>query len=150
MNQTHCELCEGDGGEILWQDERCRVVRIEDEDYPGFCRVVWASHVREMSDLSDIDRGHFMRVVFAVERALRDALAPFKINLASLGNVTPHLHWHVIPRFPDDRHFPNPIWASPEREPASHILPQNWKQVLLKAVAEKCDLLRDPRKGDSI
>ena len=25
--------------------------------------------------------------------------------------MTPHLHWHVIPRFKDDKHFPNPIWG---------------------------------------
>jgi len=39
-----------------------------------------------------------------------------KMNLASLGNMTPHVHWHVVPRFADDRHFPNPIWAAPKRE----------------------------------
>jgi diadenosine tetraphosphate (Ap4A) HIT family hydrolase len=38
-------------------------------------------------------------------------MAPDKINLASLGNVVPHLHWHVIPRFADDPHFPNPVWG---------------------------------------
>jgi diadenosine tetraphosphate (Ap4A) HIT family hydrolase len=43
-------------------------------------------------------------------------MKPDKINLASLGNMTPHLHWHVIPRFVDDKHFPAPIWATPTRE----------------------------------
>jgi diadenosine tetraphosphate (Ap4A) HIT family hydrolase len=146
MNPTHCELCEAAGGELLWLGARCRVVRIDDEDYPGFCRVVWAGHVREMSDLSDVDCEHLMRVVFSVEQALRDTLAPFKINLASLGNVTPHLHWHVIPRFRNDRHFPKPIWAPPEREPSPRDLPPNWKQDLLISVVAKCDGLRDPRK----
>jgi len=64
-----------------------------------------------------------MRAVFATEQALREALAPDKVNLASLGNVVPHLHWHVIPRFRDDRHFPAPIWAAPARAaaPARHL-----------------------------
>ena len=47
-----------------------------------------------------------MGAVSSVERVLRDALAPTKINLASLGNVVPHLHWHVIARFDWDSHFP--------------------------------------------
>jgi hypothetical protein len=34
-----------------------------------------------------------------------------KVNLASLGNQVPHLHWHVIPRFKDDPHFPFAIWG---------------------------------------
>jgi diadenosine tetraphosphate (Ap4A) HIT family hydrolase len=56
-----------------------------------------------------------MDVVFATERALRRIMQPDKINLASLGNVVPHLHWHVIPRWRDDSHFPAPIWAAATR-----------------------------------
>jgi diadenosine tetraphosphate (Ap4A) HIT family hydrolase len=114
----NCELCREAGGEIVWQDDLCRVLRVRDADYPGFCRVVWRRHVQEMSDLPGIDRRHLMSVVCAVEAALRSLLRPDKINLASLGNMVPHLHWHIIPRWHDDRHFPQPIWASPQR-PAS-------------------------------
>lgn len=99
----------------------CRVVRVggaEGTDYPGFCRIVWREHVREMSDLTNADRHHLMTVVFATEAALRSLVRPLKINLASLGNVVPHLHWHVIPRFADDPHFPAPIWAGEKRRPA--------------------------------
>lgn len=114
-----CELCERDGGGLLWRDTRCRAVYVDEPGYPGFCRVIWGAHVREMSDLAEDDRGHLMRTVFAVEGALREVLRPEKINLASLGNVTPHLHWHVIPRFSDDPHFPNPIWGARLREPGA-------------------------------
>jgi diadenosine tetraphosphate (Ap4A) HIT family hydrolase len=110
-----CELCESAGGELLWRDQTVRVVRVGDPDYPGFCRVIWQTHVKEMTDLSVAERARFMQIVFAVERVLRDLLQPDKINLASLGNATPHLHWHVIPRFATDRHFPKAVWASPQR-----------------------------------
>jgi diadenosine tetraphosphate (Ap4A) HIT family hydrolase len=111
----NCELCEHAGGEIIWQDAECRVVLIDDLEYPGFCRVIWLQHVREMTDLSEQQRGALMEVVFAVEETLRTTLQPDKINLASLGNMTPHLHWHVIPRFVDDKHFPGAIWGSASR-----------------------------------
>jgi diadenosine tetraphosphate (Ap4A) HIT family hydrolase len=110
-----CELCNRTGGELLWQDERCRIVHVFEPGYPGFCRVIWGPHVKEMTDLSDDDRMHLMEVVFALESVLREQLEPAKINLASLGNVVPHVHWHVIPRFADDPHFPQPIWAAPQR-----------------------------------
>jgi diadenosine tetraphosphate (Ap4A) HIT family hydrolase len=55
-------------------------------------------------------------VVFAVEKVVRETMQPHKMNLASLGNMVPHVHWHVIPRFEDDRHFPGPVWAAPQRE----------------------------------
>lgn len=111
-----CDLCERPGGAPVWQDGACRVVRIDDPDYPGFCRVVWQEHVSEMSDLSGSEQRHLCSVVNAVESALRTLVRPDKINLASLGNLVPHLHWHVIPRWRDDRHFPRPIWAEPLRE----------------------------------
>lgn len=110
-----CELCDCPGGEPVWRDAALRVVLVDDADYPGYCRVIWNAHVREMTDLAPDQRTAMMAAVFAVERAVRDVLAPEKINLASLGNQTPHLHWHVIPRWTADRHFPAPIWAAPRR-----------------------------------
>lgn len=112
-----CELCEQIGGELLWQGARCRVVYIDEPGYVGYCRVIWGAHVKEMTDLAIDDREHLMHVVLAVESILREQLHPRKINLASLGNMVAHLHWHVIPRYADDPHFPLPIWASAQREP---------------------------------
>lgn len=112
-----CDFCSGSGGRVLWQGARCRVVYVDEPGYPGFCRVIWNAHVKEMTDLDEPGRAHFLQTVFAVEAALRDLLSPDKINLACLGNVTPHLHWHVIPRYADDPHFPLPIWAAARRPP---------------------------------
>ena len=69
-----------------------------------------------MSDLEATEREALMRVVFEVEAAVRECMGADKMNIASLGNMTPHVHWHVVPRFQDDRHFPTPIWAAPQRE----------------------------------
>ena len=110
-----CALCNTTGGDLLWENDRLRVVYVDEPGYPGFCRVIWRAHVKEMTDLGDEDRSHFMDVVFAVESVLREQMDPLKMNLASLGNVVPHLHWHVIPRFADDPHFPQSVWAKPQR-----------------------------------
>ena len=106
-----CELCGQDGGEVIYRNALLRVVIVEDADYPGFCRVILNAHVKEMTDLPHAQRNELMAAVFAAEDAVREAMRPHKINLASLGNLTPHLHWHIIPRFENDRHFPRPIWA---------------------------------------
>jgi len=110
-----CELCNTPGGDLVWQNDLCRVVLVAEADYPGFCRVVLNRHVKEMGDLPEYERQALMHVVFAVEQALTGLMQPEKINLASLGNVVPHVHWHVIPRFRDDAHFPQPIWAAATR-----------------------------------
>jgi diadenosine tetraphosphate (Ap4A) HIT family hydrolase len=69
-----------------------------------------------MTDLSTSQRTVLLDAVWATEAALRAVLHPDKINLASLGNMVAHLHWHVIPRFCDDRHYPQPVWGAPQRE----------------------------------
>ena len=134
-----CELCRDAGGEVLWQDELCRLVLVADDDYPGFCRVVWKRHVAEMTDLDAAERRHLMSVVFAAEAALRATARPDKVNLASLGNVVPHLHWHVIPRWRDDRHFPNPIWGKAVRESKSPSAVDGGKlrEVFVRSLAEE-------------
>lgn len=111
----NCELCESSGGTLVWNDATCRVVQVAEPGYPGFCRVILNRHAREMTDLPAAERLHVMNVVFAVESALRALYRPEKINLASFGNMTPHVHWHVIPRWPDDRHFPQPVWGTAQR-----------------------------------
>ena len=128
-----CELCEGEGGELVWRGPHCRVVLVSEPGYPGFCRAIWNAHVKEMTDLAAAERAHFMSVVFAVEAALREAARPDKINLASLGNMTPHLHWHVIPRYRDDPHFPNPIWGAALRlsNPRAACHPERLREKLV-------------------
>lgn len=107
----NCELCTPDEETVLWQNKNCRILLVDDTDYPGFCRVVWNHHIKEMTDLSVEMRNELMKIVFIVESAVRKVMQPDKINLASLGNMTPHLHWHIIPRYSDDKHFPNSIWG---------------------------------------
>ncbi len=115
MAEMACPLCAEDGGLLVWRGERLRVIRAREAGFPAFYRVVWNAHVAEFSDLSPAERMHCMDAVVLVEQALREHLAPTKINVAALGNMVPHLHWHVIARFDWDSHFPSPVWASAQR-----------------------------------
>ena len=115
-----CPLCEADGGTLIWRGEKLRVIRADEAGFPAFYRVVWNAHVAEFSDLNALDRAHCMDVVVQVEQALRQHLEPTKINLATLGNMVAHLHWHVIARFDWDSHFPAPVWAAAQRARVAH------------------------------
>ena len=121
LNPT-CELCQSSGGELIHQSELFHVVLVDDANYPGFCRIIWRDHVKEITDLNELDRMLMMDVMWQVEQVVRDVMQPEKINLASLGNMVPHLHWHVIPRYSDDAHFPAPVWAEAKRVPSPESL----------------------------
>ena len=114
---------------MVWESDLCRVVLVGEPDYPGFCRVILQRHLREMTDLPKPERLQLMNVLFAVETAIRSLCQPDKINLASLGNMTPHVHWHLIPRWRDDRHFPLPVWAMPQRVTSAQHRQINGRQL---------------------
>lgn len=117
-----CALCEAAGGRVLFENASLRVIHAQEAGFPGFYRVVWRSHAREFTDLSRDERVRCLDAVAAVESALRAHLAPTKVNVATLGNAVPHLHWHVIARFDWDSHFPAPVWAGASREaPADRL-----------------------------
>ena len=115
MTTAACPLCDADGGHLVWRGGQLRVIRADEAGFPAFYRVVWNAHVAEFSGLDPLERAHCMDVVVQVEKALRQHLQPTKINLATLGNMVAHLHWHVIARFDWDSHFPAPVWAAAHR-----------------------------------
>jgi len=133
MNPT-CPLCQPTSHKILWQDDFCRVVLLNDADYPAYCRVELLNHVKEMTDLPPAERARMMKTVLAVESAMRELFNPDKINLASLGNKTPHIHWHVIPRFENDKHFPNSHWGEALRAGNPAPLKEEEKTALVAKI----------------
>ncbi len=137
-DDAFCPFCREDGGILLYRDDLCRVV-LTDEPFPGFCRLIWNRHVAEFSDLSAAERSHCTDMLFVVERALRALLSPVKMNIASLGNVVPHLHWHLIPRFVDDSHYPQPVWGKAVRASSQTVLPSQFIDRLKKAIMTELD-----------
>ena len=129
---AECPICSAQNEEILWQNDQLRVIAVHNEaNAPAFCRVIWQAHVAEMTDLAADERAEIMNTVYRVEAAMRQVFRPAKINLASLGNVVPHLHWHVIARFDNAANFPAPIWAPAQREAAMTVA-DDWPQQLKK------------------
>lgn len=141
--KNDCELCSFKPEETVFSNDKWRVIQVNDADYPGFCRVIWNGHVREMTDLSEAERFEMMTVVWTVEKVVREIMQADKINLASFGNMVPHLHWHVIPRFENDRHFPDSIWAAARRVTDVHATCERTarasglKEALIQALHEQ-------------
>lgn len=132
-----CVLCAEDGGRLIWRDDVLRVIAVDEPRLPGYTRVLWQAHIAEMTDLTNADRAHVMRVVYAVEEIQRQVLGVDKVNLASLGNMTPHLHWHVMPRWRDDPWFPDSIWAP--LQPVTTERSETWTSRLPVLTALQAD-----------
>lgn len=100
---------------IIYQGSSFVVVQVCELSFPGFLRLIWHEHITEFSDLTADERYLCVDVLVEIERILREVLQPTKVNVASLGNQTPHLHWHIIARFDWDTHFPGSVWSEAQR-----------------------------------
>jgi len=93
--------------------EHCYVTLNRDQFFPGYCFVFAKSHVTELFHLEQSVRSGVMEEVSRVAAALYELFAPAKINYELLGNMVPHMHWHLVPRFTTDPLWPRPIWSEP-------------------------------------
>ncbi|MBJ6749045.1 HIT family protein [Geomonas anaerohicana] len=114
-----CPIC------TKWQDDvDQRVIELEhtmvslnrDQFFAGYCFVYTKDHVTELFHLSETVRNGVMAEVCAVAEALYNAFSPDKINYELLGNMAPHMHWHVVPRRSSDALWPRPHWSEPHQE----------------------------------
>jgi diadenosine tetraphosphate (Ap4A) HIT family hydrolase len=86
----------------------------------GYTVVIWRGrHVVEPTELSEDEAGAYWRDVLRVGRALEERFGPVKLNYETHGNTLPHLHTHVMPRYPDDPRPARPF-PYPEDEPSPH------------------------------
>ncbi len=113
-----CALCAGlrtvDAVRTMAELPSGRVVLQDDADFRGYCILVFRRHACELFDLTHAERSALIEDINRVAQAVRRVVQPGKLNYAMLGNMAPHLHVHVIPRFPSDGWWGQSIWARPD------------------------------------
>jgi diadenosine tetraphosphate (Ap4A) HIT family hydrolase len=90
-----------------------------DQAFRGRCLVTLREHYTELFQLTPAMRTALMEDVTRLAEALFRVLNPVKINYELLGNLVPHIHWHIIPRFREDGSYPRPIWVADQAPKAS-------------------------------
>ena len=126
---TPCPMCS------RWDDDRdLRIVELthsyvilnRDQFFPGYTLLFTKSHVAELFHLERSVRAELTEEVATVAKAIYDVFGPAKINYELLGNMVPHMHWHLVPRFASEPLWPRPIWAEPHDE--THLFPDEYQQ----------------------
>lgn len=114
-----CPICtkwEDDPDQRVAELTYTRVTLNRDQFFPGYCFVFLKEHVTELFHLDEPTRNAVMGEVSAVAQALYNLYRPDKINYELLGNMAPHMHWHVLPRCSTDPLWPRPHWSEPHQE----------------------------------
>lgn len=89
----------------------CELLLMNDVNYPWIILVPRREGLRELVELSPEDQQQYLRESNAVAHCLQAQFAPYKLNIAALGNVVEQLHIHHIARFKDDAAWPRPVWG---------------------------------------
>lgn len=109
----------------LCQLELCTVRLMKDANYPWLLMVPKRAGMVELIDMARQDQHQLMDEVAMLSAALRSVTNCDKLNVATLGNMVPQLHIHLIARFKGDAAWPGPIWgkvAPKDYEADAHIV----------------------------
>lgn len=76
---------------------------------------------KEYSECSPVEKQAIWEALDVIEKSMIEYYRPAKINIASFGNMLPHVHWHIMARFEEDSFFPEPMWGTPQRTADLHL-----------------------------
>ncbi|MDD2898657.1 MAG: HIT family protein [Desulfuromonadaceae bacterium] len=130
---THCPMCsrwDTDHDLRITELPHSYVILNRDQFFPGYTLQFTKTHVTELFHLDRDVRSALMDEVSAVAHALFAVYAPAKINYELLGNMVPHIHWHIVPRFSSEPLWPRPIWA--EQHIERFLLPDDYRNQIEK------------------
>jgi diadenosine tetraphosphate (Ap4A) HIT family hydrolase len=89
-------------GDLVAELEHSWVVLGDAQYYRGYCVILAKTHATELYRLSPGEAHALFDEQLAVGKAIAGALNPRKLNYECLGNLEPHVHWHVFPRYEGD------------------------------------------------
>jgi diadenosine tetraphosphate (Ap4A) HIT family hydrolase len=90
----------------------CQVRLNNNAAFPWMLLIPQRESVTEIIDLNSSDQHQLIEEISLVSQIMKDLFQPTKLNVASLGNIVPQLHVHIIARFETDQAWPHPVWNS--------------------------------------
>ena len=110
----------------------CRLLLLNDANYPWFILVPEREAVSEIYQLSAEDQQQLLRESSHLAQRLAERFKADKLNIAALGNVVPQLHLHHIVRYRHDPAWPAPVWGKVPPKPYSTEAVAALKQTLVE------------------
>ncbi len=115
----------------------CRVLLINDSQYPWTLLVPRRPDIKEAHHLSNTDQQQLLNESNRLCRVMETLFTPDKLNVAAIGNVVPQLHIHHIARFTSDATWPAPVWGALPAVPYTQTALDSLVQQLEQAVSDK-------------
>lgn len=108
------------------------------QTYRGHCQLVFdRRHAVGLESLSREEFAALMADFGTAARAIAAACQPDLMNYASLGNVVPHVHWHLVPRYHTDPRWGGPIYTTTPEEMPETLLDDAEYRALAAAIRQQ-------------
>lgn len=114
MCKTVADLCGAEATNLVWRFPHSIAFVGPWQFYTGYCLLASREHATELSQLGT-HRSAFLSEMAILAEAIEARFRPHKLNCELLGNLVPHLHWHIFPRYADDPERLQPVWLALER-----------------------------------
>lgn len=110
-----CAFCHLDDANVVIKDySHWTLILAERQSVLGWTLAVLKRHVLFFEELSEEELIELRQVVTDVKRALGREFRPDWFNVMQLGNATPHLHVHLVPRYKQPRRYAGRVFADPD------------------------------------
>jgi diadenosine tetraphosphate (Ap4A) HIT family hydrolase len=106
----------------------CLVLLHRDSCVPWLILVPKVDDLKEFHHLATEQQQQFLLESQLISEMLENEFSADKINLGSLGNLVPQLHYHHIARYKNDLAWPGPIWGN---------TPGKWRTLTEQQAIEK-------------
>lgn len=133
----HCSLCqrvsltqEKKYPYVIHEFTQTYLMLGEHQFYKGYCVLVAKNHYKEMTDMPSLMQTEMFQEMMKVSKILEMHFQPTKMNLCSLGNVVPHVHWHFFPRYSDDPQFKDPPWLRIQQFESAKVTPGEVRELI--------------------
>lgn len=133
----NCSLCErvnatkeGTYPYLIHEFANSYLMLGEHQFFRGYCVLVSKGHFKEMTDMPPVMQTGMFQEMMTVSAVLQEQFRPAKMNMCSLGNVVPHVHWHFFPRYSDDPQFKDPPWLRMQLFDSARISPEDSRELI--------------------
>ena len=140
VNGERCVLCaprpeSNDHWDFIETLSASSLYLAKNQTYRGQCQLTFdLRHAARLDQLSSEEYALFTADLYLAQNAVARVVAADHVNVESLGNVVPHLHWHIIPRYWDDGRWGMPVWTTPLSDMPFHRLDETDRENLIEAI----------------
>ncbi len=137
-----CVLCaevekeENDFSFLVARLETSNLRLVKNQFASGYCVLLLREHACELHELSLEKQAALMRDLACAGKAIARVFHPDKMNYQLLGNQTPHIHWHIVPRY----------WGDPAPGRPLDALTSGMRRLTPEEYRQTIDKLREELK----